>query len=41
MTKFNRLLLLGAFLVLALSATARPTAKLPNLFNQVDQVTMN
>ena len=41
MTKFKRVLLLAAALVLTLSASARSNAKLPNLFNQVDQVAMN
>ena len=41
MTKFNRILLASIAMVIALSAAARPTAKLPNLFNNVDQVAMN
>jgi beta-glucosidase-like glycosyl hydrolase/CubicO group peptidase (beta-lactamase class C family) len=41
MTKFNRILLTIVAVVLALSATARNSAKLPNLFNNVDQVAMN
>ena len=41
MTKFKRILLATVAVVLSLGATARETAKLPNLFNQVDQVAMN
>ena len=41
MAKFNRILLSIVSVVLALSASARITAKLPNLFNNVDQVAMN
>ncbi len=41
MTKFNRVLLLAVSLVLTLSAAARSNNRLPNLFNQVDQVAMN
>ena len=41
MAKFNRILLSIVSVVLALSASARSTAKLPNLFNNVDQVAMN
>ena len=41
MTKFNRILLTVAAIVFSLNAMARESAKLPNLFNQVDQVAMN
>ena len=41
MTKFNRILLAIATVALALNASARGNAKLPNLFNNVDQVAMN
>ncbi len=41
MTRFNRILLATVTVVLALSASARGAAKLPNLFNNVDQVAMN
>lgn len=41
MTKFNRILLIIVAAGLALSAAARGNAKLPNMFNQVDQVAMN
>ena len=41
MTKFNRILLTVAVIVFSLNAMARESAKLPNLFNQVDQVAMN
>ena len=41
MTKFNRILLIIVAVVLTLSAAARGNAKLPNMFNQVDQVAMN
>ena len=41
MTKFNRVLLLVVTLVITLSAAARSNTRLPNLFNQVDQVAMN
>ena len=41
MTKFNRILLVIATVTLALNASARSNTKLPNLFNQVDQVAMN
>ena len=41
MTKFKRVLLLAVVLMLTLGASARPAAKLPNLFNQVDKLAMN
>ena len=41
MTKFNRILLTAVAVVLALSSMARESAKLPNMFNRVDQVAMN
>ena len=41
MTKFKRVLLLAVALMLTLGASARPAAKLPNLFNQVDKLAMN
>ena len=41
MTKFKRVLLVAAAVMLSLGVTARESAKLPNLFNQVDQVAMN
>ena len=41
MAKFKRFLLLTVAVALMLGAAARETAKLPNLFNQVDQVAMN
>ena len=42
MTKFMRVLMVAiAAMALSLSALARGNAKLPNLFNQVDQVEMN
>ena len=41
MTKFNRIISLVAALSLTLCAAARGTNKLPNLFNDVDQVAMN
>ena len=41
MTKFNRILLIIVAAVLTLSAAARGNTKLPNMFNQVDQVAMN
>lgn len=41
MTKFNRILLTVVAIVFSLNAMARESAKLPNLFNQVDQVAMN
>ena len=41
MTKFKRILLLTVAVVLTLGATGRESTRLPNLFNQVDQVAMN
>ena len=41
MTKFKRVFLLTAALMLTLGAAARGNAKLPNLFNQVDKLAMN
>ena len=41
MTGFRRFSLVIVAAVLALSAAGRSTTKLPNLFNQVDQVAMN
>lgn len=41
MTKFNRIILVIATIVLALSSNARPAAQQPNLFNRVDQQAMN
>ena len=41
MTKFKRIMLTAAAMVLTLSAMARGNAKLPNIFNDVDQVAMN
>ncbi len=41
MTKFKNVLLLAATLLISLGASARETAKLPNLFNSVDLVAMN
>ena len=41
MTRFNRFILVTALAILAMSVTARESAKLPNLFNNVDQVSMN
>lgn len=41
MTKFNRILLTAVAVLLALSSMARESAKLPNMFNRVDQVAMN
>lgn len=41
MTKFNRIILVIATIVLALSSSARPAAQQPNLFNRVDQQAMN
>ena len=41
MTGMRRFLLVIAAVVLTLSAAGRSTTKLPNLFNQVDQVAMN
>ena len=41
MTKFKRIFLVTASIMLTLGAMARGTAKLPNLFNTVDQVAMN
>ena len=41
MTKFKGILVATVMAVVALSAAARENAKLPNLFNQVDQVAMN
>lgn len=40
MTKFKRILLAVAAVALSLSAMARGNAKLPNLFNNVNQVAM-
>ena len=41
MTKFKSIFLAAVMTVLALSAAARGNTKLPNLFNQVDQVAMS
>ncbi len=41
MAKFNRILLAAFAMALTLSAAARPTAKQPNLFNNVDQMEMS
>ena len=41
MTKFNRIILVIATIMLALSSSARPAAQQPNLFNRVDQQAMN
>ena len=41
MTKFKRVLLLVIIMAFAMGAQARSNAKMPNLFNQVDQVAMN
>ena len=41
MTKFNRILLVIAAMALTMGAWARGNAKLPNMFNDVDQVAMN
>ena len=41
MTKFKRFLLLTVAVALSLCATGREATRLPNLFNQVDQVAMN
>ena len=41
MTKFNRFLLVIATVLFSLNVGARDSARLPNLFNKVDQVAMN
>ena len=41
MTKFKRMLLAAVAVVLTVSAAGREATRLPNLFNQVDQVAMN
>ena len=41
MTKFRRILLTLVAVMFTLNITARPAAKLPNLFNNVNQVAMN
>ena len=41
MTKFRSIIVLATVLTLSLSAMARGNAKMPNLFNHVDQVAMN
>ena len=41
MTRIKSVLLLAAAVMLSLNVTARESAKLPNMFNQVDQVAMN
>ena len=41
MTKFKRMLLAAVAVVLTMSAAGREATRLPNLFNQVDQVAMN
>ena len=41
MTKFKRIVLVMAAVAITLSVAARGNAKLPNLFNNVDQVAMN
>lgn len=41
MTKFKRMLLAAVAVVLTISAAGREATRLPNLFNQVDQVAMN
>ncbi len=41
MTKFNRILLVIAAIALTMGAWARGNAKLPNMFNDVDQVAMS
>ena len=41
MTKIKSILLLATAVMLSLNVTARESAKLPNIFNQVDQVAMN
>ena len=41
MTKFKCILLATVVALLTMSAAARGNAKLPNLFNNVDQVAMN
>ena len=38
MTKFKRMLLAAVAVVLTMSAAGREATRLPNLFNQVDQV---
>ena len=41
MTKFKRIILCAVTVLMTFTAMARGNAKLPNLFNQVDQVAMN
>ena len=41
MTKFRHILLGAVTVLMAFTGMARPSAKLPNLFNDVDQVAMN
>ena len=41
MTRFKRILLATVAMVFTLNMTARESTRLPNLFNQVDQVAMN